>query len=128
VKKIRWLPDVAPHDYQAAQNYLSLRLDPARAELAVQHLSSAGVTRRRANDIIRACGLDVLPLTDAGVAKNLRKVRSGIALSPVLVVSYEVGGDIADGYHRVCMAYHRDPWSMVPLRLAHVPLLEHSRR
>jgi hypothetical protein len=75
------------------------------------------VTSRRANDILRATGLPALPLTDPGVKKDLLKLLSGEKLSPVLVFDRQPGADIADGYHRVSLAYNIDPFIMVPLRL-----------
>jgi hypothetical protein len=123
---IKWLKDVVDHDYESAYNYLSLRLDADRAKLAVKALRKAEVTSRRANDILRACGYSPLPLSDPGVHKDLLK-SAGQKLSPILLVSFAHGGDIADGYHRVSLAYNIDPFSDVPLRIAHVPELEHGR-
>jgi hypothetical protein len=122
---IRWLKDVVDHDFEAAYNYLSLRLDADRAKLAVKALRKAEVTTRRANDILRACGYAPLPLSDPGVHKDLLKSGDN-KLSPVLVVSFAKGGDIADGYHRVSLAYNIDPFADVPLRIAHVPELEND--
>ena len=76
---------------------------------------------RRANDILRACGLTALPLDDPGVRRDLLKAVSGQRLSPVLVVSTGDGADIADGYHRVSLAYHLDPFGDVPLRIGAAP-------
>lgn len=120
---IQWLKDVVDHDFEAAYNYLSLRLDADRAKLAVKALKKAEITTRRANDILRACGYAALPLSDPGVHKDLLK-SGDQKLSPVLVVSFAKGGDIADGYHRVSLAYNIDPFADVPLRIAHVPQLE----
>ena len=117
--KIRWLDDVAPHDFEAALNYLSLKLDPDRAGAVVTELRAAEVGWYRANDVIRACQLAPLPPADPGVCRVLSKIKKGTPLSPVLVVSYHFGGDIADGYHRVSSAYHQDPFQLVPMRLAH---------
>jgi hypothetical protein len=36
----------------------------------------------------------------------------------VLVVSFDEVADIADGYHRVSLAYALDPFAAVPLRIA----------
>ena len=118
VSSLRWLADVADHDFAAAEAYLSLRLDEKQAKTLVSRLRSAKVTARRANDILRACGRDALPLDDPGVRRDLIKAVSGQKLSPVLVVSGEVGPDIADGYHRVSLAYHLNPFGDVPLRIA----------
>jgi hypothetical protein len=118
VSSLPWLADVADHDFAAAEAYLSLRLDEKQAKVLVSRLRSAKVTARRANDILRACGRDALPLDDPGVRRDLIKAVSGQKLSPVLVVSGEVGPDIADGYHRVSLAYHLNPFGDVPLRIA----------
>ncbi|MGD0880989.1 MAG: hypothetical protein ABSB09_05430 [Acidimicrobiales bacterium] len=118
---LQWLDDVAAHDFDAAQAYLSLKLDERQAEAAVGRLRKAEVTHRRANDILRACSLVPLPLDDPGVRRDLLKAVSGKKLSPVLVVSTDHGGDIADGYHRVSLAYHLDPFGDVPLRIGAAP-------
>jgi hypothetical protein len=115
---LQWLPDVAKHDFAAAEAYLSLRLDPAQVDHAVGDLRATKVTTRRANDILRACSRDPLPLDDPGVMRDLRKAISGDQLSPVLVVTLPDGADIADGYHRVSLAYHLNPFGDVPLRIA----------
>ncbi|HEY2507463.1 MAG TPA: hypothetical protein VGI58_13195 [Streptosporangiaceae bacterium] len=114
---IKWLDDVAEHDYDAAFNYLSLKFDEKGAAEIVARMKKATLTSRRANDILRAAGLPALPLTDPGVKRDLLKLLNGERLSPVLVCDRKVGADIADGYHRVSLAYNVDPFAMVPLRL-----------
>ena len=118
---LQWLDDVAAHDFDAALAYLSLKLDEKQATAAVERLRKAEVTSRRANDILRACSLVALPLDDPGVRRDLLNAVSGKRLSPVLVVSTGRGGDIADGYHRVSLAYHLDPFGDVPLRIGAAP-------
>ena len=93
---LRWEKDVAPHDYAAATNYLSIRFGEDRAQEAAKKLQTLPVSHRRANDILRATQRDPLPLSDLGVLNDLKKVLAGKKLSPVLVAE----GDIADGYHR----------------------------
>jgi hypothetical protein len=115
---VRWLNDVAEHDFAAAKAYLSLRLDRAQVDELVKDLRAATVTTRRANDILRACGRDPLPLDDPGVKRDLLKAVSGEKLSPILVVTLRGGADIADGYHRASLAYHVNPFGDVPLRIA----------
>jgi hypothetical protein len=114
---IAWLDDVAKHDYAAAYNYLSLRFDEDRAGEVVDRMKKSKLTLRRANDILRATGLTALPLTDPGVKRDLLTLLSGGKLSPVLVCDQKMGADIADGYHRVSLAYNIDPFMSVPLRL-----------
>jgi hypothetical protein len=114
---IAWLKDVAEHDYEAAYNYLSLKFDDKRAGEIVARMKKAKLTSRRANDILRATGLTPLSLTDPGVQRDLLKLLNGEKLSPVLVCDQKPHADIADGYHRVSLAYNIDPFMSVPLRL-----------
>lgn len=116
--KIDWLDDVAEHDYEAALHYLTLLLDRKRAKALVAKLRDAKLTHRRSNDILRASQHPALPMHDPGVIRDHAKAVQGHKLSPVLVVSFKYGGDIADGYHRVSLAYNLDPFALVPLRLA----------
>jgi hypothetical protein len=118
VGQIKWREEVAEHDYAAAEAYLSLKLEDDALEKAVKRLRKASLTKRRANDILRAAGLTAAPLDDPGVMKDLVKVIEGEHLSPVLVLSGDGGADIADGYHRVSMVYRIDPYGEVPLKLA----------
>ncbi len=109
---------MADHDYDAAEAYLSLKFDKEAVRKRVKRLRNASLTTRRANDILRAAGLTAAPLDDPGVMKDLIKVIEGRHLSPVLVVSAEIGADIADGFHRVSLVYRIDPYGEVPLKLA----------
>jgi hypothetical protein len=115
---IKWHDEVAEHDYAAARAYLSLKLADAAADKAVSHLRKAELTTRRANDILRAAGLDPAPLDDPGVVKDLVKVIEGKGLSPVLVVTDAGITDVADGFHRISLVYRVDPYGVVPLKLA----------
>jgi hypothetical protein len=110
---VQWKKDVARHDYAAASSYLSIRFGESRAKEVSAKLRKLQVITRRANDILRATRRDPLPLSDPGVLKDLKKVLAGEKLSPVLVAE----GDIADGYHRVSLAYALDPYADVPLKL-----------
>lgn len=110
---LRWKKDVAQHDYAAASSYLSIRFGQSRAEKVAGQLRKLPIITRRANDILRATGRDPLPLSDPGVLKDLKKVLSGEELSPILVAE----GDVADGYHRLSLAYALDPYAEIPLKL-----------
>ncbi len=115
---ISWKKDVVAHDFDAAEAFLSIRLSPEQAKTLVKRLKEASVTQRRANDILRASRLTALPLNDPGVLRDLAKLAAGEKLSPVLVVSLDDGAEIADGYHRVSLAYALDPFGAVPIRIA----------
>jgi hypothetical protein len=113
---LTWKKDVDQHDYAAASGYLSIRFGQGRAEKIAAELRKLPVITRRANDILRATGRDPLPLSDPGVLKDLKKVLSGQKLSPILVAE----ADVADGYHRLSLAYALDPYADVPLKLGGV--------
>jgi hypothetical protein len=103
---VRWLPKPENHDYQAAEDYLSLIMSPKKAADYRQQLTAAqgDVTHRKAKDILRASHLALLDEKNKHVAADLLKVSSGQSLSPILLLR---GNDkhpliVADGYHRVC--------------------------
>jgi hypothetical protein len=110
---LRWKKDVDSRDYAAASSYLSIRFGESRAERVVAQLRTLPVITRRVNDVLRATGRDPLPLSDPGVLRELKKVLSGQKLSPVLLAE----ADVADGYHRLSLAYALDPYADVPLKL-----------
>jgi hypothetical protein len=113
-----WKDEPEAQDFPAAKSYLSLliglkaagRLAKAlRKETTLQHFA--------AKDILRAAGLPLLPTDDSEVAADFEKIKNGIKLSPVLLVSGEPLW-VADGYHRICTSYHLDEKEPVPCRFA----------
>ena len=121
IPKLRWTEDGA--DYDAAERYLSLRLDSALAVQARGVLEQAKFTRTRANDVLRAVRREPLPLSDPGVARVLREAKKRRSFSPALVATFDDESDIADGYHRISLAYLRDPFEDVVLKLGHIHTL-----
>jgi len=118
VESIKWLDHVADQDYAAAAAYLSIKLGEDAVHKMVKKLKGAPLVTRRANDVLRAAGLQPAPLSDPGVHKDLVKVLIGNALSPILVVTGTPHADIADGYHRASLVYQLDPYGAIPLKLA----------
>jgi len=122
VTQVKWLPTPEKHDYQAAEDYLSLIMSPEDAARCREELSAkAGdLTHRKAKDILRASQLALLSKDNKHVASDLHKVTSGTPLSPILLVR---GNDrhpliVADGYHRVCASYWTDENTDIPCVLA----------
>jgi len=117
-----WQNEPAEHDYPAASDYLSLLLPEQEAAAAVAELRQAALVLRKAKDLLRASRLALLPAVDPEVARELKRVARGEALSPVLLLRGEarMGGAliVADGYHRICASYHLDEATPIPCRIA----------
>jgi hypothetical protein len=120
-RTVTWLPKPEKHDYQAAEDYLSLMMSAKRAAEYRHKLSAArnDSIHRKAKDILRASQLDLLGEDNKHVASDLRKVTAGTALSPILLLR---GGDshpliVAGGYHRVCASYWIDENTDIPCLL-----------
>jgi hypothetical protein len=120
-----WKVDPDEHDYPAAVAFLSLILPPTTAAAVVTRLREAEVQHFKAKDLLRASRLTVLPASNFHVAADLRKVKHGQPLSPVLLVRGQLGHDlpltIADGYHRICASYAIDENADIPCRMTDRP-------
>jgi hypothetical protein len=83
--------------------------------------------QQHAKDILRAARLALLPADDPEVARDLKNVAKGNALSPILLVRGDLGQgrdlQIADGYHRVCASYHLGEDTEIPCRLVDLPAI-----
>jgi hypothetical protein len=117
---VQWLDDVELHDYDAARQYLTLTVQPAYAAATVEHLMLQHITSYCAKDIIRASGLKVLRPDNFHVNKDILKVKAGKKLSPILLVRKSPHLIIADGYHRVCAAYHLNENSRIPCKISNL--------
>ena len=117
---IHWLAEPEDHDYPAAQSYLTLTFDEAAARRFVQQLRKAKVSEFKSKDIFRASGLSLLGVSNSHVQKDIRKIRAGKALSPLLLVRQPATGKVivADGYHRLCAVYTIDEDAVIPCKIA----------
>ena len=120
-----WKSEPDEHDYPAAHDYLSLLLADSVADELVKTLRGVPVVHRKAKDLLRASGLELLPETNEHVKKDLAKVADGQRLSPVLLIrgDLSVGAPltVADGYHRICASHHLDEDADCPCRIADYP-------
>ncbi len=120
-----WQAAPAAHDFDAAADYLSLLFDTPTIRVIVSRLRSATNTTKKAKDLLRASGLALLTSDDNELMRDLKKVRKGEQLSPVLLVRGGLYHDrpltVADGYHRICASYHIDEDADIPCRIAELP-------
>jgi hypothetical protein len=113
-----WLGNPEPHDYPAAIDYLELHYPLEKCEKIVEDLKSNKTITKKAKDVLRASRLPLLPKDNIHVKANLKKVKKGKKLSPVLLVRDEHRLIIADGYHRVCAIYYLSEDLQIPCRLS----------
>lgn len=120
-----WKSEPDDHDFPAAADYLSLLFSEADAAAIAEALGAAPTVHRKAKDLLRASGLDLLGRDDPQVDKDLKKVARGEPLSPVLLVRGHAASGrrlvVADGYHRICASYHLEEDADIPCRLVDAP-------
>jgi hypothetical protein len=112
-----WKDAPEDQDFPAAKSYLSLLVGPSVAAKLVKALKKREeIDSFAAKDLLRASQLPLLARNDPEVDSDLKKVKFGAKLSPVLLVQ----GDplwVADGYHRICSSYYIDEKAQVPCRI-----------
>lgn len=117
---VQWLEDVDADDFDAARRYLALLFPPKDAKALTAALRDASMQRFPAKDVLRASGQAPKSSKDPDVARQLKKIGRGKALSPVLLVRVPDQAKllVADGYHRVCAAYLHNEDEPVPCKIA----------
>ena len=115
--KVTWLKEPEEHNYPAAESYLSLLYPAAQVEKIIANLRAAKPVTFKAKDVFRASGLSLLGVSNSHVEKDREKVKSGKALSPLLLVRDAGRVIIADGYHRMCAVYVEDEDAEIPCRI-----------
>jgi hypothetical protein len=120
--RIRWKKTPGAADLEAARRYLSL-IEPLAATAALQRaLRSAKTTEHAAKDLLRASALPLLTREESQVAQDLKRIRKGRTLAPVLLVQGDGGRAVAlivaDGYHRICAAWYHDEDAPIACRIA----------
>lgn len=118
IKKIDWLELPEPHNYLAAESYLTLIFKHKKVAKFVDSLKEAPMSIFKAKDIFRASKLSLLGISNSHVKKNIKKIKSGKKLSPILLVR-DINDKviIADGYHRLCAVYLFNEDAMIPCKI-----------
>jgi hypothetical protein len=115
--KISWLTEPEEHDYPAAESFLLLLFPAPQVNKIIANLRAAKNTVFKAKDVFRASGLSLLGVSNSHVEKDREKIKSGRALSPILLVRDGGRLIIADGYHRMCAVYAEDEDADIPCRI-----------
>jgi hypothetical protein len=118
---VLWGDEPDEHDYPAAADYLALLATSEQINEIVTALKQAPVVHKKAKDLLRASQLALLPEDNPHVCRDLKKIKKGQRLSPILAVRGDlntgVALQIADGYHRVCASYYTDENTDIPVRI-----------
>jgi hypothetical protein len=116
-----WKERPEPHDFPAALDYLTLLIEEPAARKLVAKLRKARTVRKHAKDLLRASLLALLSRDNVHVAGDLRKIKKGKPMSPVLLVRGNAGQNlpllVADGYHRICASWYRDENILIACRI-----------
>jgi len=120
-----WKERPEAHDFPAALDYLTLLMEEKAAKKLVARLRKAPTIHKKAKDLLRASRLTVLPRDNLHVAGDLKKIKKGKAMSPVLLVRGNAMRDlplvVADGYHRICASWYRDENIPIACRIVSLP-------
>ena len=117
---ITWQDDAPPSDYEAAGHYLALVDVQKNIDQALADLKAGAIVEYKATDLLRAAQLIVPKADDRPTREQIKKIRRGDPVSPVLLVRVPTLKKviIADGFHRICAAYRIDPDVVLHCKLA----------
>lgn len=105
-----WEKKPVADDYVSAQKYLTLLFSDKDTKSIVARLRAAPTVEYAAKDLLRASQTHLLDKDNPHVANDLKKIKKGKKLSPVLLLKGNgnkgVTLTIADGYHRICASWH----------------------
>ena len=120
-----WLPAPVEKDYRAAEAYLSLLFSPKDVRSLIRKLRTAATAQHQAKDVLRASQTHLLDEDNPYVAHQLKKIRKGERMSPVLLLKgdarHGVTLTIADGHHRICASWYLDEDAPIACCMASLP-------
>lgn len=120
-KKTKWKSNPKVKDYVGVKNFLTLLCSANEAEKLIKRLVEAEPTEHAGKDLLRAAELPLLNEDDPHVSEDLKDIKKGKALAPVLLIRGDLKKAhslvIADGYHRICASYIVDESSPISCRL-----------
>lgn len=107
-----WLSKPLEEDYRAARDYLTLLFKRPDVDGLIRRLHGARTAEYQAKDLLRASQTHLLEEDNPHVADQLKKIKKGKKISPVLLVKGDAQNGvtltIADGHHRICASWYCD--------------------
>src|ERR1700674_5278339 len=120
VKKL-WTNKPSAENLQGALSFLSLLYSTVDARRLVSALRRGQTDSYAAKDLLRASNLTLLARDESHVEDDLKKIRKGKRLSPVLLIRGDMSRGIplvvADGYHRICAVCYYDEDAPIACRI-----------
>lgn len=108
----KWRPRPQQDDLRAALQYLTLLFPDKLAQELIRKARSGTCVEYVAKDLLRACRLPLMSPEERHVAEDIKRIRKGKRLSPIILVQGDLTQGrplvIADGYRRMCAACHAD--------------------
>jgi len=105
-----WSKNPDSEDLKAAGHYLSLIMAEHQFSSLITALRHAPTIMHDAKDLLRASQTHLLPKDNPHVAENLKRIKKGKKLSPVLLIRGNapkgITLTIADGHHRICASWY----------------------
>jgi hypothetical protein len=127
-KKIKniWLIKPSDEDFRAAHDYLTLLFKRSDVGGLLRRLHVARVVDYQAKDLLRASQTHLLEENNPHVADQLRKIKKGKKMSPVLLIKGDgqngITLTIADGHHRICASWYCDEDAPIACCLVELPV------
>ena len=122
----------ASDDLKAARDYLSLVTADDQLSGLITALRDAPTIMHDAKDLLRASQTRLLKRDNPHVAENLKRIKKGKELSPVLLIRGDapkgVTLTIADGHHRICASWYWNENEPVACRLVEFGKAHKSKR
>lgn len=119
-----WNKRPETQDYLGASRYLDLLYAPIVTKRILSAFRGAKPRMFAAKDLLRASGLPLLPKDDVHVDADLKRIRKGKSLPPILLIrgdgSHAIPLIVADGYHRICAICYFDENEPVSCYLVHL--------
>lgn len=116
-----WSKVPASEDLKAAHDYLSLVAGDDQLSGLITALGDAPTIMHDAKDLLRASQTRLLKKDNPHVAENLKRIKKGKKLSPVLLIPGDapkgITLTIADGHHRICASWYWNENEPVACRL-----------
>ena len=120
-----WLAKPLEADYRAARDYLTLLFEGRDVAALVSRLHAARVVEYQAKDLLRASQTHLLDRDNPHVANQLKKIKKGKKISPVLLVKGDgrrgITVTIADGHHRICASWYCEEDAPIACCVAELP-------